>query len=216
MVLDPSPPTLQVCDVPQSFDARWVEMWLKTRHTHTHTSHSYVYCCSFIHACDLFRWCKVSRNDSLQMTRKESFRVKWVEMSHSNDRLKTSHPNKDSVDMGWLRLVGSLKTYVSFAKEPSKRDYILQKRLLFWRSQLIIATPYQWLKRITQLSVTLATKCNDVHMSLSWYKVKYSLLYRALLQKRHIFWRSLLIVATPCQTSLSFEWLVVVHLSFSW
>jgi len=31
-------------------------------------------------------------------------------------------------DMGWLRFVGSLKTYVSFAKEPYKRDYILQKR----------------------------------------------------------------------------------------
>jgi len=30
--------------------------------------------------------------------------------------------------MGWLRLVGSLKWKVSFAKEPYKRDYILQKR----------------------------------------------------------------------------------------
>ena len=30
--------------------------------------------------------------------------------------------------MGWLRLVGSLKSSVSFAKEPYKRDCILQKR----------------------------------------------------------------------------------------
>jgi len=30
--------------------------------------------------------------------------------------------------MGWLRLVGSLKLQVSFAKEPYKRDDILQKR----------------------------------------------------------------------------------------
>ena len=30
-------------------------------------------------------------------------------------------------DMGWLRLVGSLKLQVSFAKEPYKRDCILQK-----------------------------------------------------------------------------------------
>jgi len=30
----------------------------------------------------------------------------------------------------WLRLVGSLKLNVSFAKEPYKREYILQKRLL--------------------------------------------------------------------------------------
>jgi len=29
--------------------------------------------------------------------------------------------------MGWLRLVGSLELYVSFAKEPYKRDDILQK-----------------------------------------------------------------------------------------
>ena len=30
--------------------------------------------------------------------------------------------------MGLLRLVGSLKLQVSFAKEPSKRDHILQKK----------------------------------------------------------------------------------------
>jgi len=44
--------------------------------------------------------------------------------------------------MRWLRLVGSLKTQVSFAKEPYKRDYILQKRLIFVKSLLIKATPY--------------------------------------------------------------------------
>ena len=33
-----------------------------------------------------------------------------------------------TIAMGRLRLVGSLKLYVSFAKEPYKRDYILQKR----------------------------------------------------------------------------------------
>jgi len=30
--------------------------------------------------------------------------------------------------MWWLQFVGSLKLYVAFAKEPCKRDYILQKR----------------------------------------------------------------------------------------
>ena len=44
--------------------------------------------------------------------------------------------------MGWLRLVGSLKLYVSFAKEPYKRDDILQKRPMILRSLLIVATPY--------------------------------------------------------------------------
>jgi len=44
-------------------------------------------------------------------------------------------------DMGWLRLVGSLKLQVSFAKEPYKRDDILQKRPIILRSLLIVATP---------------------------------------------------------------------------
>ena len=44
--------------------------------------------------------------------------------------------------VGWLRLDGSLETYVSFAKEPYEIDYILQKRPIFFRSLVIIATPY--------------------------------------------------------------------------
>jgi len=31
--------------------------------------------------------------------------------------------------MGWLMLVGSIKLYVSFAKEPHKRDAILNVRV---------------------------------------------------------------------------------------
>jgi len=44
--------------------------------------------------------------------------------------------------MGWLRFVGSLKLWVSSAKEPYKRDDILQKRPIISRSLLIVATPY--------------------------------------------------------------------------
>jgi len=44
--------------------------------------------------------------------------------------------------MGWLRLVGSLKLLVSFAKELYNNDYILQKRPIILRSLLIVATPY--------------------------------------------------------------------------
>jgi len=44
--------------------------------------------------------------------------------------------------IGWLRLVGSLKLQVSFAKEPYKRDDILPKRLIISRSLLIVATPH--------------------------------------------------------------------------
>ena len=43
--------------------------------------------------------------------------------------------------MGWLRLVGTLKLWVSFAKESYKRDDILQKRPIILRSLLIVATP---------------------------------------------------------------------------
>ena len=42
----------------------------------------------------------------------------------------------------WLRLVDSLKTKVSSAKEPYKRDDIMKKRRIFLRSLLIIATPH--------------------------------------------------------------------------
>ena len=49
--------------------------------------------------------------------------------------------------MGWLRLVGSLKLQVSFAKEPYKRNDILQKRPIILRSLLIVATPYKLMSR---------------------------------------------------------------------
>jgi len=44
--------------------------------------------------------------------------------------------------MGWLRSVGSFKLLVAFAKEPHKRDYILQKRPIVLRSLIIKASPY--------------------------------------------------------------------------
>jgi len=44
--------------------------------------------------------------------------------------------------MGWLRLVGSLKTQDSFAKEPYKRDDILKKRPILLRSLFFIGNPY--------------------------------------------------------------------------
>jgi len=44
------------------------------------------------------------------------------------------------VCMRW-RLVGSLKTYVSFAKESCKRDYILQKRPKFLKRLVMIGSP---------------------------------------------------------------------------
>jgi len=51
--------------------------------------------------------------------------------------------------MGWLWLVGSLQLWVSVAKEPYKRDDVLQKRRIILRSLLIVATPY--IRRSTTL-----------------------------------------------------------------
>ena len=47
--------------------------------------------------------------------------------------------------MGWLRLVGSLKLYAFFAREPYKGTSILQKRPTMLRSLPIVATPYRYL-----------------------------------------------------------------------
>jgi len=46
------------------------------------------------------------------------------------------------LNMGWLWLVGSIQLYVPFAKEPYKRDYILQKRPIISSILLTVATPY--------------------------------------------------------------------------
>jgi len=46
------------------------------------------------------------------------------------------------MNMGWLWFVGSIKLKVSFAKEPYKKDYILQKRPIISSILLTVATPY--------------------------------------------------------------------------
>jgi len=55
-------------------------------------------------------------------------------------------PRSDSplhFDMGWLWLVGSIKSWVSFAKESYKRDNILQKRPIILSILPTVATPYE-------------------------------------------------------------------------
>ena len=49
--------------------------------------------------------------------------------------------------------MSSLKLYVSFAKEPYKRDYILQKRPVILRSLLIVATLSERDKRLQSRAV---------------------------------------------------------------
>jgi len=89
--------------------------------------------------------------------------------------------------MGWLRLVGSLKLQVSFATEPYKRDYILQKSFIIVRSLRIVPTPYHVLECVVTHSY--------VRYECAFAKEPYKRDY--ILQKRRLILRSLLIVATP-------------------
>ena len=74
-------------------------------------------------------------------------RVKWFIQATSYPR-----PQTEEIIMGQLRLVGSWKLYVSFAKEPYKRDDILQKRPIILRSLRIVATPPH-IKTITTVRI---------------------------------------------------------------
>jgi len=80
-----------------------------------------------------------------------------------------------------------LKLQVSFAKEPYKRDDILQKRPIIFRSLLIVATP----------CFRHISKCFEISISIS----KHS--WDDILQQRPVILRSLLIVAAPYWRLLS-------------
>jgi len=51
--------------------------------------------------------------------------------------------SKEKNNMGWLRLVGSLKLYVSFAEYHLFYRALLQKRPIILRSLLVEATPWR-------------------------------------------------------------------------
>jgi len=60
------------------------------------------------------------------------------------------------VHTGWLQWVGSIKFYVSFAKETYKRDNILQKRRIILSILLTVATPYPSRSAISRCSYLAA------------------------------------------------------------
>jgi len=80
--------------------------------------------------------------------------------------------------MGWLRLVGSLKSLVSFAKEPYKRDNIPQKRPTILRSLLIVATP-----QFNSVQLSIQYHIHTVLMHLSDYISTISIQYSKKIQK---------------------------------
>ena len=77
------------------------------------------------------------------------------------------------IHMGWLRLVSSLKSYVSFAEYRLFSRALLQKRLIILRSLLIVATPFDAsvCKHIKCIHCSTlqhtATHCNILQHSVS-------------------------------------------------
>ena len=67
------------------------------------------------------------------------------------------------VDMGWLRLVGFLKSVVSFAKEPYKRDDILQTRKSSYSLIPSFSLPNQPIFRFLFLSLSLPPSLFHTH-----------------------------------------------------
>jgi len=82
--------------------------------------------------------------------------------------------------MGWLCIVGSIKLWVSFAKEPYKRDYILQKRPIIWSILLTVATPWfnieysnSWKKSVSVCLPVFVCLCLCLPVYVCAYMGKY-------------------------------------------
>ena len=63
--------------------------------------------------------------------------------------------------MGWLMVVGSIKLQVSLAKEPYKRNAILQKRRIILSILLIVATPSVFTADVHCFGYGLLRMCSD-------------------------------------------------------
>ena len=154
------------CHEPTLLLLSWHLLW----HTHTHT-HTYTHTHTHKHTHGRKRHCHeplpllLSRASTVTHTHSHSHAhatamprtlaaraVKGIysdthTLTHTWMHIQTrthakAMPRTLAASMGWLRLVGSIKLQVSFAKESYKRDYILQKRPIIFRSLLIVATPH--------------------------------------------------------------------------
>jgi len=94
---------------------------------------------------------------------------------HSTECLSPIHIH---IHMGWLQLVGSIKLYVSFAKEPYKRDDILQKRPVILSILLTVAIPYD----MTPTQQRVCLTYTYIYRHMTWY-----LRSRECLSRTHIF-----------------------------
>jgi len=122
-------------------------------------------------------------------------------------------------DMGWLRLVGSLKLQVSFAEYCLFYRSLLQKRPVIWRSLLVAATPHgwfifhMWMSHVQHMNESCRTKewvmshIGISHINMCRSHVTYSLLF--------------LLPASGCWDGIH-EWFILhiwmshVHMSNMW
>ena len=122
-------------------------------HTHTHThTHAYMYIYTHTHCLSLSLPLFVGRSLTSTHTHAPAHTRAHAYTHSLFLRLWCIYIH--GIYMGWLRLVGSLKLWVSFAKETYKRDDILQKRPVILRSLLIVATPYLHTHANFQLCIT--------------------------------------------------------------
>ena len=76
---------------------------------------------------------------------------------HSSQTKPVRLPVLLIIHVGWLPLVGSSKLYVSFAEYRLFYTPLLQKRPVFLRSLLIVATPYTYMYSYSDQDVLVAT-----------------------------------------------------------
>ena len=118
-------------------------------------------------------------NISELILHKETFHTKILSVAIL-DRFPGTHP------MGRLRLVGSIKLQVSFAREPYNRDYILQKRPIISSTLLNVATPYP--KRTNICVCVYIYIYMHVRMYVRMYVCIHTYVHVCVCVYVHIFW----------------------------
>jgi len=106
--------------------------------------------------------------------------------------------------MGWLRVVGWLKLQVSFAKYRLFYRALLQKRPVFLRSLLIVATPYMYSYVYTLMCVCMSYFWLFVYVCSCLFSTCVGLFCMSLF---HLYWSLL-------HVSFAFI-LALLHVSFA-
>jgi len=141
-----------VNDVDAACKWYWRGIWMLLMPTHMSASHPPRMCCSVLQfvatccsvlQCDAYGrlWCG---GWTILSSTHISYVLQCVAVSNwcSTWTILTSTHVPACLPYGVATISRLLKMIVSFAKEPYKRDYILQKRPKILRSLLIVATPY--------------------------------------------------------------------------